>query len=68
MKNTPRALLWLFVITLFLAVRPLILGPLHGWVSVAATLAFSTLLWVLTPVPDARPPRDAGSACCPARC
>jgi membrane protein len=49
MKNTPRALLWLFVITLFLAVRPVVLGPLHGWLSVAATLAFSTLLWLLTP-------------------
>jgi membrane protein len=48
-KNTPRALLWLFVITAFLAVRPLILGPLHGWVSEAATLAFSTMLWVVTP-------------------
>jgi membrane protein len=48
-KNTPRALLWLFVITLFLAVRPLILGPLHGWISAAATLVFSTTLWVVTP-------------------
>jgi membrane protein len=49
MKNTPRALLWLFVITVFLAVRPVVLDPLHGWVSIAATLAFSTLLWLLTP-------------------
>jgi membrane protein len=48
-KNTPRALLWLFVITAFLAVRPLILGQLHGVVSEVATLAFSTLLWLLTP-------------------
>jgi membrane protein len=48
-KNTPRALLWLCVITLFLAVRPLVLGPLHGWVSAMATLAFSTTLWLVTP-------------------
>jgi membrane protein len=48
-KNTPRALLWLFVITAFLAVRPLVLGPLHGGVAVAATLTLSTLLWLFTP-------------------
>jgi membrane protein len=48
-KNTPRALLWLLVLSVFLGVRPLILGPLHGWVEVAATLTLSTLLWLFTP-------------------
>ena len=49
MRNTPRALVWLGAVTLFLAVRPIVLDPLEGWVNVAATLALSVLLWLLTP-------------------
>jgi membrane protein len=49
MRNTPRALLWLAVVTVFLAVRPIVLDPLEGWVNVAATLTLSVLLWLLTP-------------------
>ena len=48
-KNTPRALLWLLVITLVVSLRPLILDALHGWVDAAATLAMSTATWLLTP-------------------
>jgi membrane protein len=49
MRNTPRALLWLLVLTVALAVRPLLLSPLHGWSEVTATLAISTGLWLITP-------------------
>jgi membrane protein len=49
MRNTPRALLWLVVITLVLGLRPILLSSLNGWVEVAATLAISTGLWLVTP-------------------
>ena len=48
-RNTPRALTWLVVVTVFVAVRPLVLQPLDGWPNVAATLALSVLLWLVTP-------------------
>jgi membrane protein len=48
-RNTPRALLWLLAVSLFVALRPLLLDVLDGWVHVAATLALSTLLWLMTP-------------------
>ena len=49
-RNTPRAVLWLLVVTLFVALRPLALDVIPGgWLHAAATLALSTLLWLLTP-------------------
>jgi membrane protein len=50
MRNTPRAVLWLLVVTVFVALRPLALELIPGgWLHAAATLALSTLLWLLTP-------------------
>ncbi len=49
-RNTPRAALWLLVVTVFVALRPLVLDLIPGgWVHAAATLALSTLLWLITP-------------------
>jgi membrane protein len=48
-RNTPRALLWLLVVTVFVSLRPIVLEPLHGWVNAAVTLALSTLMWLVTP-------------------
>jgi membrane protein len=48
-RNTPRAALWLLVVTAFLSLRPLVIDALHGWVDVTVTLALSTALWLLTP-------------------
>lgn len=49
MRNTPRALTWLLVIGVVLAVRPVVTEPLSGWLLVAGTLTMSTLLWLITP-------------------
>lgn len=49
MRNTPRALTWLLVIGVVIALRPIVTEPLGGWVLVAGTLAMSTLLWLVTP-------------------
>lgn len=49
-RNTPRAILWLLVVTVFVSVRPLVLDLIPGgWLHAAATLAESTLLWLITP-------------------
>lgn len=49
-RNTPRAVLWLLVVTVFVALRPLVLDLIPGgWLHAAMTLALSTLLWLLTP-------------------
>lgn len=48
-RNTPRAVLWLLVVTGFVAVRPLLLESVGGWLHAAATLALSTFLWLITP-------------------
>ena len=48
-KNTPRALLWLLVVTIFFAVRPLILAPFTGALEIVLTLALSTFIWLITP-------------------
>ena len=48
-RNTPRAILWLLVVTVFVSVRPLALDLIGGWLHAAATLALSTFLWLITP-------------------
>ena len=49
-RNTPRAVLWLLVVTAFVALRPVVLDLIPGgWLHAAATLALSTLLWLITP-------------------
>ena len=49
-RNTPRAVLWLLVVTAFVALRPPVLDLIpDGWLHAAATLAVSTLLWLITP-------------------
>jgi membrane protein len=49
MRNTPRALLWLLLITVLVTVRPIALDAVHGWLHVALTLTLSTMLWLVTP-------------------
>jgi len=49
-RNTPRAILWLLVITAFVALRPLVMDVIpDGWMHAAAALSVSTLLWLITP-------------------
>jgi membrane protein len=49
-RNTPRAVAWLLVVTAFVSVRPLLMGVVpDGWMHAAATLVLSTLLWLITP-------------------
>ena len=48
-RNTPRAILWLLVVTVAVAVRPLVLDLIGGWLHAAATLTLSTILWLITP-------------------
>lgn len=48
-KNTPRALLWLVVVTIFFGLRPLVLAPFSGTLEVVLTLALSVLIWLVTP-------------------
>ncbi|HWK30250.1 MAG TPA: hypothetical protein VNS09_27020 [Solirubrobacter sp.] len=48
-KNTPRALLWLVVVTAFFGLRPLVLAPFSGTLEVVMTLALSVLIWLVTP-------------------
>ena len=48
-RNTPRAILWLLAVTAFVSLRPLLLDLIGGWLHAAATLALSTLLWLITP-------------------
>ena len=48
-RNTPRALQWLFLVTLFFAIRPIVTDPLHGVLDIVVTLTLSTALWLVTP-------------------
>lgn len=49
MRNTPRAIVWLLVIGVVVALRPIVTEPLSGWLLTAGTLTMSTLLWLVTP-------------------
>jgi membrane protein len=50
MRNTPRALLWLLAVTVFVSLRPPLLDVVpSGWLHAALTLALSTSLWLITP-------------------
>jgi membrane protein len=48
-RNTRWALLWLGVVCLVAAVRPVLLGPLAGPAEIVPSLALSSALWLATP-------------------
>jgi membrane protein len=49
MKNTPRGALWLLVVTVVVALRPIVLKPFSGALLTALSLAFGIGLWLVTP-------------------
>jgi membrane protein len=48
-KNTPRGLLWLLVVTIVAGVRPIVLGPFGGALLTVLSLAFGVGVWLVTP-------------------
>ncbi len=48
-RNTQWGLLWLLVVSVVASIRPVVLGGLDGRLETAASLAFSGLLWLITP-------------------
>jgi membrane protein len=49
MRNTPRALLWLAIVGVIAALRPIVTSPFGGGLLVAVTLAIGVSLWLVTP-------------------
>ncbi len=49
MRNTPRGLLWLVVLTVAASVRPVITEPFEGVTRVVITIAEGVVLWLVTP-------------------
>ena len=49
MRNTPRGLLWLVVLTVAVSVRPVITDPFEGVTRVVITIAEGVVLWLVTP-------------------
>jgi membrane protein len=48
-RGTGYGLTWLVTLCIVISIRPLVVGRLHGVALGAGTLAFSLLIWVLTP-------------------
>ncbi len=49
MRNTPRAIVWLGFVVLYVTLRPIILGPFGGIVEIVLSIATAVGLWVMTP-------------------